>query len=485
MSALVWASPIVLVIVLLASGRFDTVRAGLAGMLLAVVVVLTAAPHRLAAAAAFESVVRGAWLGWLAVAVMLGGLFFHRVVEGLADSAEAAPDAFAAAERARRRAIFAACFLIGPFVESATGFGVGYVAALAILVRVGVAPARALALGLFSQMLVPWGGLAVGTDIGAHLAGVPVTSLGLHSALLTLPLLAVWLAAFWWLAGPAAARERAEEAAWTAALGAALVAVNAVADPDVAVVASLGPLIALRFLILDRPSYRKLAAVLLTAVPYAALTIVLVCVHVVGPLRRVATGALALRPPVAGSATWYLLLHPFVWLLAVAIGAALARGRGELISRSFRYTLARGWSAAVATFAFLIMAQLVADGGIATALAAGFAHAVGPAAAIVASPLFPTLAGLLTSSNTASNGLLMPTQGALGATAGVSVAWLAAIQNTTGSALTMLSPVRVGLGCALLQRADLMRATYRLAWPLGALATLTMIAAAAILALRR
>ncbi len=478
-----WAAPIVAVVALLASGRVGTVRAGVAGMALAALVALTAAPHRLGPPAAAAAAVRGAWLGWLAVMVILGGLFFHRVVEQL--GADRAAGAAVAAEHTRRRALFAACFLIGPFVESATGFGVGYVAALAIIGRLGLPPARSLVLGLFSQMLVPWGGLAVGTDIGAHLAGVTPDELGLRSALLTLPLLAVWLGAFWWLAGPAAAGERWAEAGWTAALGAALVGVSAVTDADVAVVASLGPLIALRFLLVDRPPPGGRAAALAVALPYAALTLVLVCVHVVGPLRDSAAVRLALRPPVGGAVGWYPLLHPFLWLLGVAAATALARGRGGLIAGSARYALARGWRAAVATIAFLVMAQLVAEAGVAAALAAGFARAVGPLAAIAASPLFPALAGMLTSSNSASNGLLMPTQGALGAAAGVSVVWLAAIQNTTGSALTMLSPVRIGLGCALLERPDLVRTTYRLAWPLGALATLTMIGAALLLALRR
>jgi len=61
--------------------------------------------------------------------------------------------------------------------------------------------------------------------------------------------------------------------------------------------------------------------------------------------------------------------------------------------------------------------------------------------------------------------------------------WLAAIQNTAAASPTMLSPIRLALGCALAARPDLERPLYRHAWPLGAM-PLVLLTAAALLAVR-
>uniref|UniRef100_UPI0013DB9778 hypothetical protein n=1 Tax=Serratia marcescens TaxID=615 RepID=UPI0013DB9778 len=61
----------------------------------------------------------------------------------------------------------------------------------------------------------------------------------------------------------------------------------------------------------------------------------------------------------------------------------------------------------------------------------------------------------------------------------IPLAWIAAIQNTAAAALTMLSPARVAMGCALVGHRELARAVYRKAWLLGAapLAALSVLAA--------
>ena len=69
-----------------------------------------------------------------------------------------------------------------------TGFGVGYIIALAALRRLGLGGLPALLLGLYSQSLVPWGALATGTTVGATLAGFTPNQLGLGSALLQMPI---------------------------------------------------------------------------------------------------------------------------------------------------------------------------------------------------------------------------------------------------------------------------------------------------------
>lgn len=118
-------------------------------------------------------------------AILLGGVYFHLAVaqrgEGLAQWAQGIKDPV-------RRALFLASGLI-PFFGSVTGFGIGVVLGLPLLLRLGHPPARAAALALLGLVLVPWGALAPGTLVAARLGGVGLGALGMASALYTLPVL--------------------------------------------------------------------------------------------------------------------------------------------------------------------------------------------------------------------------------------------------------------------------------------------------------
>jgi len=482
MATILWGSPLLAVILLLAWGRVDTPSAAAVGAGLAVAVALTVAPQTLNIGQTLIAIAKGLWLSWIATSVIFGGLFFQQVLHHLRHEEIAEPDPAAKDERYRQ--LFAACFLIGPFAESATGFGVGYVIALALIARQqSLGPIPLLLFGLFSQTLVPWGALAVGTIVGAHLADLPPQDLGWRSAILTLPLLGTWLLLFWRIATRAGIAvtvgRAADDLGWTALIGAALLISNRLIDPEVAAVAALGPLIALRFWRDARPDAQSWRRAFHAAAPYAALSAILILSRAVPPLRRLLGHNLVLEPPLADAAPWAVLLHPFLWLMIVPLATALLTGRAQALPTSLIETWRRGRKAIAATVLFLVMAQLLAGSGIARGLASAILTALGPTAAIALSPLFAAIGGLLTGSTTGSNGLFMPSQVGLAAAAGLAdFGWLAAIQNTTASALTMLSPIRVAMGCAFLGRPELERPTYRAAWPLGVIPLLVMIAAA-------
>ena len=82
------------------------------------------------------------------------------------------------------------------------------------------------------------------------------------------------------------------------------------------------------------------------------------------------------------------------------------------------------------------------------------------------------------------NGLLVPSHAALAAAAGVDAKWMAAIQNAAASALTMLSLLRLSIGCALVGRPELERRAFAQAWPLAGSALAILLGAAALAALR-
>lgn len=463
MTAALWALPVLAVVGLIGSGR-GTLGAGACGAALALAVALAAAPLPFGVAEAALAVARGAWLAWLVALVILGGLFFR----------EAVASGSVAAAGTRRGRLFTACFLAGPFTECATGFGVGQVATAGAMQALGVAPGHALVLGLFSQTLVPWGALAIGTVVGAELSGVPAALLGRNCAILTAPLLLAWLTLFWRMAAaagvPGTVRDHAGEAAWLLAVAGLLVGSNILLGLEVAGLAALGPLVLLRFAA-GRPDRAGWRAGVRAGLPYAALTLGLALSRGV-PAVRDLLGAVAPRP-VPGGPAWAVLLHPGTWLAMTA----LAFSRPGRWGPAARGAWARGRTPALAILAFLVLAQVMLDAGIAAALSGRLVAGLGPAAAL-ATPLLAWLFGAMTSSGNAANGLLMPGQAALAGAAGLSLPWLAAVQCVSAGAGTMLSPVRVAMGCALVGQARGERAVYARAWPLGAAALGVMLAAA-------
>jgi lactate permease len=473
----IWSLPILVVAALIVSGRTSSAQAGLCGFAIAILVALTSAPNQFTASKAVLATARGVWLALLVGAVILSGLFFREIVSGATDTAERAPIPIAL----RRRQLYTACFLVGPFAEAATGFGVGQVTIAPILKRVEITPTNGVLFGLFSQMMVPWGALANGTIVGAQLAELSPSILGLHSALLTLPLLFAWLCLFWRFAAAAGVtgggRDFISEAASTMVAAALLIFANAKLGPEVAAMVALGPLIAARFAMDWSSGRNHWRAALRVGLPYAVLIAGLATTRAILPLNQFLSHAFVVRP-FADGPVWLPLLHPSSWLLAVGFITALSTG--ERIGSAFRSAWRRGKKAVLTIVLFLAMAQVVVASGIADGIAYGLRSSLG-VTSVVATPLLASLFGFVTSSSSATNGLLMPAQAALAQAAHLSLPWLAAFQNVAAAAATMLSPVRLAMGCALVGRPDLERSAYAHAWPLGVIPLIILVAATVLL----
>ena len=477
---LVWSLPLVVVAALIATGRASSTAVGFSGLVTSLIVALMLPPQPFGGGDAVGAIARGVWLALLVGAVILGGLFFREVVSDHDAASNPAP---VAPER-RRKQLYTTCFLVGPFAEGATGFGVGQVTIAPMLTGIGLAPLHAILFGLFSQMMVSWGAMANGTIVGSQLSGIAPTDLGVHSALLTVPLLIAWLGLFWRFAAiakiPGTPLDFAGEALCTIAAGGLLVAANALFGPEVAALAALGPLIVAHFLLNGRPDRDQRRSALRIGLPYVALIAVLMATRAIAPVNEWLRVALAVKP-FADGPTWFPLLHPGSWLLVVGLATAVAMRRpaAEALGRAWM----RGRKPILTIGCFLAMAQVMATSGLADGLAKGLRSALGPLA-VLATPLFAGVFGFLTGSSNASNGLLMPAQIALARDAALSLPWLGAIQNTAAAALTMLSPVRVAVGCALVGKPDLERTVYLRGWPLGAIPLAILAVAAALLLVR-
>ncbi|HLI12514.1 MAG TPA: L-lactate permease [Alphaproteobacteria bacterium] len=477
--------PLAAVVALLASGRAKLLTAGIVGLALTLPAVWLARPGAGFGAFLLVESLRGAWIAWQAIAVILAGLVFFQVIKA-AQPALFAPAAATAEPRRidfSHRELFAACFLAAPFAESATGFGVGAIIAVSLLSRMGLGGVPAVVFALFSQILVPWGALAISTVVGAALAHMPLAMLGERSALLAAAILLGDLAVFWLLCRrfhrPPRLGEAVDDLAWLAALALLLWLINRHASVEIAGLAATGTLLVLRYLRDHRPSPRELGLTLRRTAPYLALTLALVATRLIAPLAHALRTVLPIQPA-PDLPAFAPLYHVGAWLLLVALVYGWAMG----VAPSWRGILTATWRAGriptAVTLVFIVMAQLMAAAGIAGALARGWSALAG-SLALAATPVFGAVAGFLTGSNVASNGIMMPLQTALAAQAGADPSWIAAIQNVAGADFTLLSPVRVAMAAALLGLGGAEREVYRRALPIGVVILIVLTAAAFIL----
>lgn len=479
MTTLLSLLPLLLVLGLLATGRVGALPAGLAGLAAtlaasAALLLPQAGPQGVALLFRRE-VPAGLWLTWQVVAIIATGVFFYR-----ATLVRAAATDGAVLEATPRR-LFSACFLLAPFAETVTGFGVGYIIALAALRRLGIGGMPALLLGLYSQSLVPWGALAIGTTVGATLAGLTPNQLGLACALLQVPIHCLYLVLYWRFARAAGVAvpglQKLDDAAWTAALLALVWLANRASDVEIAGAAPAALLLALRFWRDERPDLAQTRRTLHAAAPYVALTLALCVTRLVVPVRELLKPLWAVRP-FESQPAFAPLYAPGFWLLAIGLAVVVIAGGSP--RRVAGETVRGAWRACTVTLAFVTMAQFYVGSGMATAIAEALHAAAGRGAALGV-PLFAATGGFLTGSGAAANAMLMPMERALAEAVAVDPAWIAAIQNSVTANLTMLSPIRVSMGAAILALSTSDAAIYRRAWPLALPPLLTGVAAVLVL----
>ena len=471
--------PLLLVLGLLASGRASALAAGLAGLaatLAASATLVMSADGSTAVAALFRrEVPAGLWLSWHVIAIIVTGLFFHRANQARPVTANGA------VIEATPRRLFSVCFLLAPFAELVTGFGVGYIIALAALRRLGIGGLPALLLGLYSQSLVPWGALAIGTTVGATLAGLTPSELGLSSALLQIPIHTLYLALYWRFAReaglPVPLAQKLDDVVWTALLLALVWLTNRWSDVEIAGAAPTAFLLALRFWRDERPDLSRTLATLHAAAPYVALTLALCATRLVAPLRGLLKPLWAMKP-FDNQPAFAPFYAPGFWLLGIGIIVVLA-ARASLSKVAME--AARGaWRASAVTLAFVLMAEFYVGSGMATSIAEALRAVAGRGAALGV-PLFAAVGGFLTGSGAAANAMLMPMETALAHALLLDPAWIAAVQNSVTANLTMLSPIRVSMGAAILALSASDAVLYRRAWPLALPPLVTGIAAVLVL----
>ncbi len=455
------AAPLLVLIAVLAARRGGPTAPVLAALALAV----PAAAVSLGAGVPLvpfllAETLRGAWLALAPAAITLAGLLFHEAVSR-PGSAMGGP------QQGRSHArLFTAVFLLGPFFETVTGFGIGVVFALSAMRRLAVPAPAAASLALLSLVLIPWGALGPGTQLGAALAGVDLRAFGAWTAAASALWLMLLLPLFWRLSAEAglaaSAREKAADALTMAALAALLVAANLLATVEVAGLIALSPPLLLRLLAEEgglpgRGAWR-------TAMPYVGLALLLLLTRLVPPLADALTAVAVLRPwpDLPGFA---LLHHPATMLALVACAMLAARGGWRDAAGK---AAARSRLPVLLMLLYVVFARWLGASGAAASLARALADATGPGLLPYVTPLLGAAGGFFAGTNVASNSILMPIQTALAGKQDFPAAFLPALQNFVGAAFCILAPMRIAATAALAADGTEESALYRRLWWTGA-----------------
>lgn len=479
---LLWVLPALAVVGAIASGKISSLAASIIGLVIAFVVALTTAPHAYPIADAVVSLARGAWIGWIVVPYILGGLLFWQMAIRPGDAAmpveTSLPDL-----RARRRLLFTACFLIGPFAESATGFGVGIIGTMMLVRRLDLPPIYLLAFSLLSQTLILWGGMGSGAIVSAAFARTDPTTLAFNASLFLIAFNILWLPIYWRMADKAGIasgwRERISETVWLGISLALVIVATAMLGPEIAMLAAYGPIIVLRYLVDERPGRQELVRAFNRMLPFAVLIGWLVLTRLLPPLKHFLqhTGRIE---PFAGAPEWSPLFHAGSWLVVAAILTGLLRGHSSAFPTEIKATWKTGHLAVLTIIAFSMMAELLSGSGIAGGLASGLFAALGRWS-IVLTPIISAVFGALANSGNAANGLFMASQVTLATEAGLNVAAVIALQHIAALSLNMVSPVRMSIVCSLAGTPGRERDIYRVMLPYALVIVFVLLAASLLI----
>ena len=445
MSLLLAALPILCSSLMILVWRQSAVRAGLAGLFLTGLIVLFRGDFQVQLPVALQAVSTG-FLNTLNVAyVLLGGVFFYRVLStGGALEVIASEVMRWIPDEVHR--LFAIVFGVSVFFESATGFGVGILVSAPLFIALGYKPVQAAVIALLGQCVVPWGALAIGTVIGSELSGVSIVRLAELAAYICLPFVVICGAAALKVAEQ---KWHRRQITWLIVYSLLLCVALWVLSVTVAVELAgclAGMLIVGFAMLVNRLQHRKIsvrttsgAGVVSALFPFCVLMVALLVTRLYRPLRS----WLESITFEVGDFTLAPFYHVGFWLVVAGLAGLLVLAAARQQAGSIINAAVPQWFiATVAVGGFLLFGQLMMASGMTALMAQSLANVVGPYYAAVV-PLLGGLGGFLTASNTSSNALFMGFQVSAAQQVGMPVDVAAAVQNAAGSNTTLASPGRV------------------------------------------
>lgn len=463
-----WLLPLLLLVLGITYWRLSISRAALAALSAACVLAFLASPVEYSSNLLMQALLRGSWIGINIAPYILGGILFRQAAAHTSNVASQ----FEQSPLAQRRRIFLACFLIGPFAEAATGFGVGMLGTVAYIRVLRLRPQQVAIFALLSQTFIPWGAMGSGTLLAAAYARLPASEMALYTGIPTALLMLVWLPLYWRtlrLAGLASSvKESCYELIWISCSLLLLVTTSAYIGPETSLLAVFGLLIVLRYCIDQRPPRHEISVTLRKVLPHIAIISALLLSRL-HPNTQHLLQSWGRWQVYSDLPAWSPLYHAGSILILGAVVCCVIRHQLYKIPALTRYAWRTGHQAVISIFFFAMLAEVMSNAGISELLANSLYHHLAQQAVLL-STLLASALGILTNSGNMPNSLLMSAQVSLATHAGLHPALIAGLLHGAGTCLSFFSPIRLSIACALSEQIGQERQTYQVLLPYAALA---------------
>lgn len=474
MSALLAATPLLVILAGMGLLRQSAIVAGLMGLTVAVVLSAiafrpgnTATGGELTASLGViaEAVHSTATILW----IILPALAIYEFQRRAGAIARLRDTLAALADERRIQAILIAWFF-GLFMEGAAGFGTPVALAAPLLVGLGYAPVRAVALALLGHAAgVSFG--AIGTPVLAQVEitrlaaqDVVVRTAALHAiAVPVLLLLMVRIGG----KGPLSRSDLGWSGLAALCFLAPSLALAFLAGPELPTLggALIGTAAFVLILRRRRPSpVLNLRALMPDLAPYLFILLLVLATRLIPSLQEVLSGfALSWTFAETFRGAFQPLYHPgTILFLGLFLGALVTRRCG-LVGGALAVALQRLLSVALALLIMLALSRLMVHSGMVATLAIAAAGA-GPAWPLIA-PFIGVLGTFITGSATASNILFSELQLSTASNLSLPPATMAAAQSFGAAIGNVIAPHNIIAGCATVglvgREGDILRMTAR------------------------
>ncbi|SFI95502.1 L-lactate permease [Thermoflavimicrobium dichotomicum] len=457
-SVLIALSPIIAVLVAIFLFQQPIVRAGWIGCLTVIWITLSPSSFHQPFSKLEDSIIKGGLTtSVVAYVLFFGILLFHLLQEKGVMKSFTAYLAQTVKDPIRQALILAVC--LSPLIESASGFGLGAIFILPIMISLQFTPLKAVLVSLTSLMAVPWGALATGTVIGSHLVHMPLNQLGTDSAILSIPLFIYYTFLIGYLADGwnGIQRRWGEMLCVSGTLSGAIWLFSHISVEIAGIFGALTALCVEMAWIHVSTRKRKanrstdlqtLSSLWLGLSPYFLLILLLLLTRMVPKVQNILLSVgvieipdISFALPVFYSPGFYLFLICLytIWIFQI---------RWSTIQTSMIHTYQRWQPVILSTFLFVTMAEIMSQSGMIAILSQVATKTLGQAFWVI-SPVIGGLGGFLTGSNTGSNSMFIQLQVQTAQQLCLSTSLIAAVQNTSSSHLTMVHPARIALGISM------------------------------------
>ncbi|MEP3112631.1 L-lactate permease [Nisaea sp.] len=477
------AAPLILATLAILLARQSAMRAGGLGLAVSILIAATVSDFSLKSGGIAAAVIDGLLTTATVAYVLLGGVTLYWVLRAggaLERLGKAAADAIP--NPAQR--VLVLVLGVSVFFESATGFGVGIIVTVPLLIALGYPPARAALIALLGQCAVPWGALAIGTVLGADLSSLPAREMATTATWLTLPFILLCAVATLHFAGESltsisnilsaiAYSVLLAAALWTSSTWISVELGGCIAGLAVTVVG----LVVARIRSKARTDGNGLLA---AALPLFVLMGTLCMTRLVPAVGAMTAPLIRIDVP-AYEFTLSPIHHPGFWMLLAALtGIFCLRIPAAEVRLLVPQALKQWGIASLSVAGFICFGHVMLHAGMTDRLAETVANAAG-AAYLYAVPAIGGLGGFLTASNAGSNALFMAFQSTVAGRLALDPVVVAAAQNAAGSNITMASPGRIVLAASVSGLVGQENQLMRPALAIGIIGLLMMVPVLAVL----